>query len=174
MTQWGRPPHSPWRLYPPRDPIRAEGYWSDHGIRKSWILYTPVSRVGLIDEHVDTTYGYDYLGQDAKALADLIAGKGEFAKKFAAAKRPLIIVGSAIGEYADGPAVYNALAKFVENNCLLHIPVIQGRLTGTRCSVRHRLHPVYYSILLFTWLIISVTPARLQMAENSLIPVIVS
>ena len=89
MKQWGRPPHSPWRLYPHRDPIRAKGYWSDHGIRKSWILYTPVSRVGLIDEHVDTTYGYDYLGQDAKALADFIAGKGEFAKKFAAAKTPL-------------------------------------------------------------------------------------
>jgi len=65
---------------------------------------------------VDTTYGYDYLGQDAKALADFIAGRGEFAKKFTAAKRPLIIVGSAIGEHADGPAIYNVLAKFVEKN----------------------------------------------------------
>jgi NADH dehydrogenase (ubiquinone) Fe-S protein 1 len=83
-------------------------------IRKSWI-HTGLE-VGLIGERVDTTYGYDYLGQDAKALADFIAGKGEFAKKFAAAKRPLIIVGSAIGEHADGPAVYNALAKFVEKN----------------------------------------------------------
>jgi len=83
-------------------------------IRKSWI-HTGLE-VGLVGERVDTTYGYDYLGQDAKALADFIAGKGEFAKKFAAAKRPLIIVGSAIGEHADGPAVYHALAKFVERN----------------------------------------------------------
>ena len=83
-------------------------------IRKSWI-HTGLE-VGLIGERVDTTYGYDYLGQDAKALADFIAGKGEFAQKFAAAKRPLIIVGSSIGEHADGPAVYNALAKFVEKN----------------------------------------------------------
>lgn len=83
-------------------------------IRKSWIHTT--LEVGLVGERVDTTYGYDYLGQDAKALADFIAGKGEFAKKFAAAKRPLIIVGSAIGEHADGPAIYNALAKFVEKN----------------------------------------------------------
>ena len=83
-------------------------------IRKSWI-HTGLE-VGLIGERVDTTYGYDYLGPDAKALADFIAGKGEFAAKFAAAKRPLIIIGSAIGEHADGPAVYNALAKFVEKN----------------------------------------------------------
>ncbi|KAI0252744.1 NADH-ubiquinone oxidoreductase [Lactifluus subvellereus] len=83
-------------------------------IRKSWI-HTGLE-VGLIGERVDTTYGYDYLGQDAKALANFIAGKGEFAKKFTAAKHPLIIVGSAIGEHADGPAVYNALAKFVEKN----------------------------------------------------------
>lgn len=83
-------------------------------IRKSWI-HTGLE-VGLIGERVDTTYGYDYLGQDAKALANFIAGQGEFAKKFAAAQRPLIIVGSAIGEHADGPAVYNALAKFVESN----------------------------------------------------------
>jgi len=83
-------------------------------IRKSWI-HTGLE-VGLIGERVDTTYGYDYLGPDAKALADFIAGKGEFAAKFAAAKRPLVIVGSAIGEHADGPAVYNALAKFVEKN----------------------------------------------------------
>ncbi|KAI9436820.1 Ndufs1, NADH-ubiquinone oxidoreductase 75kD subunit (775) [Russula earlei] len=83
-------------------------------IRKSWI-HTGLE-VGLIGERVDTTYGYDYLGQDAKALADFIAGKGEFARKFAAAKHPLIIVGSAIGEHADGPAVYNALGTFTEKN----------------------------------------------------------
>ncbi|KAI0301354.1 NADH-ubiquinone oxidoreductase [Russula brevipes] len=83
-------------------------------IRKSWI-HTGLE-VGFIGERVDTTYGYEYLGQDAKALADFVAGKGEFAKKFATAKRPLIIVGSAIGEHADGPAVYNGLAKFVEKN----------------------------------------------------------
>ncbi|KAH9000633.1 Ndufs1, NADH-ubiquinone oxidoreductase 75kD subunit (775) [Lactarius hatsudake] len=83
-------------------------------IRKSW-LHTSLE-VGLIGERVDTAYGYDYLGQDTKALADFIAGKGEFAEKFAAAKRPLIIVGSAIGEHVDGPAVYNGLAKFVERN----------------------------------------------------------
>ncbi|EIM87144.1 NADH-quinone oxidoreductase [Stereum hirsutum FP-91666 SS1] len=83
-------------------------------IRKSW-LHTGLE-VGLVGERADTTYGYDYLGADAKGLADFVAGKGEFAKKFQAAKKPLIIVGSAVSEHADGPAVYNALAKFVEKN----------------------------------------------------------
>ncbi|KAH7929026.1 Ndufs1, NADH-ubiquinone oxidoreductase 75kD subunit (775) [Leucogyrophana mollusca] len=83
-------------------------------IRKSW-LHTGLE-VGLIGERADTAYGYDYLGADAKALADFIAGKGPFAAKFKAANRPLIIVGSALAEHPDGAASYNALAKFVEKN----------------------------------------------------------
>ncbi|KAG1809703.1 Ndufs1, NADH-ubiquinone oxidoreductase 75kD subunit (775) [Suillus subaureus] len=83
-------------------------------IRKSW-LHTSLE-VGLIGERTDTAYGYDYLGADSKALADFIAGKGAFAAKFKAAKRPLIIVGSALAEQPDGAAAYNALAKFVEKN----------------------------------------------------------
>jgi len=83
-------------------------------IRKSW-LHTGLE-VGYIGERADTTYGYDYLGPDVKALAGFIAGKGAFAAKFKAAKRPLIILGSSLVEQADGPAAYNALAKFVEMN----------------------------------------------------------
>nr|VWP02405.1 N/A [Ganoderma boninense] len=83
-------------------------------IRKSW-LHTTLE-VGLIGERVDTTYGYEYLGSNAAAVAEFVAGKGEFAKKFQEAKRPLIIVGSSLVEHADGGAIYNALAKFVEAN----------------------------------------------------------
>lgn len=83
-------------------------------IRKSW-LHTSLE-VGLIGERVDTAYGYEYLGDSAKAVADFVAGKGKFAEKFKAAKKPLIIVGSALTEHPDGAAVYNALAKFVEKN----------------------------------------------------------
>lgn len=83
-------------------------------IRKSW-LHSGLE-VGLIGDRVDTTYGYDYLGADAKAIAEFVAGKGPFAQKFKAAKKPLIIVGSALVEHPDGAAVYNALAKYVEKN----------------------------------------------------------
>jgi NADH dehydrogenase (ubiquinone) Fe-S protein 1 len=83
-------------------------------IRKSW-LHTGLE-VGLIGERADTTYGYEYLGADAKAVAEFTAGKGAFAAKFKAAKKPLIIVGSALSEHPDGAAAYNSLAKFVEKN----------------------------------------------------------
>ncbi|KAH9934172.1 Ndufs1, NADH-ubiquinone oxidoreductase 75kD subunit (775) [Fomitopsis serialis] len=83
-------------------------------IRKSW-LHTTLE-VGLIGERVDTAYGYEHLGTDAKAVADFVAGKSEFAKKFKNAKKPLIVVGSAITEHPDGAAVFNALAKYVEQN----------------------------------------------------------
>ena len=83
-------------------------------IRKSW-LHTGLE-VGYIGERADTTYSYDYLGNDSKALADFITGKGAFAKKFNAANKPLIIVGSALAEHKDGASVYNALSKYVEKN----------------------------------------------------------
>lgn len=83
-------------------------------IRKSW-LHTGLE-VGYIGERADTTYGYDYLGSDAKALTEFIAGRGAFAAKFKVAKKPLIIVGSAVVEHTDGAAVYNALAQFVSTN----------------------------------------------------------
>jgi NADH dehydrogenase (ubiquinone) Fe-S protein 1 len=83
-------------------------------IRKSW-LHTGLE-VGLIGERADTTYGYDYLGQGVTALLNFVAGKGAFADKFKAAKKPMIIVGSAMAEYQDGRTVYHALATFVEKN----------------------------------------------------------
>ncbi|KAH7883116.1 Ndufs1, NADH-ubiquinone oxidoreductase 75kD subunit (775) [Phlebopus sp. FC_14] len=110
-------------------------------IRKSW-LHTGLE-VGLIGERADTAYGYDYLGAGAQALADFISGKSPFAAKFKAAKRPLIIVGSALAEHPDGAAAYNALAKFVEKNKnLLVTPEWNG------FSVLHRVasRPAAYEI----------------------------
>ncbi|KAF5372588.1 hypothetical protein D9758_005166 [Tetrapyrgos nigripes] len=110
-------------------------------IRKSW-LHTGLE-VGLIGERVDTAYGYDYIGQDVKALADFIAGKGEFAEKFKKAKKPLIIVGSAVAEHADGAAVYNQLAKYVEvNKDVLMTPEWQGFTVLQRVASR----PAAYDI----------------------------
>ena len=83
-------------------------------IRKRW-LHTGLE-VGFIGERTDTTYGYEYLGDSAKTLSDFVAGKGVFADKFKEAKRPLIIVGSALVEHPDGAVIYNKLAKFVKQN----------------------------------------------------------
>lgn len=102
-------------------------------IRKSW-LHTPLE-VGLIGERVELTYGYDYLGADAKALDEFVAGKSEFAKKFKAAKKPLIIVGSAVAEHADASPILNSIGKFVEaNKATLLTPEWNGLSTLQRVA----------------------------------------
>jgi NADH dehydrogenase (ubiquinone) Fe-S protein 1 len=72
--------------------------------------------VGLIGEKVDLTYEYAHVGTDASALTQLASGKGDFAKKFLGAKRPMIIVGSSVAEHVDGAATLAAVAKLVEKH----------------------------------------------------------
>ena len=110
-------------------------------IRKSW-LHTSLE-VGFIGERADTTYGYEYLGPDAKALADFVAGKGPFVETFAKAKKPLIIVGSGVGEHEDGAAVYAALSKYVQaNKEKLVTPEWTGLSILQRVSAYHTLIPI--------------------------------
>ena len=45
----------------------------------SSFLYSNIE-VGVIGAQTNLTYDYEYLGNNAKALDDIIAGKGEFAK----------------------------------------------------------------------------------------------
>lgn len=72
--------------------------------------------VGLIGEKVDLTYDYAHAGTDAQAVKDFVAGKGDFAKRFAKAKNPMIIVGSAVPEHVDGKSILADLAGLVEKN----------------------------------------------------------
>ncbi|SPO30338.1 probable NADH dehydrogenase (ubiquinone) 78K chain precursor [Ustilago trichophora] len=72
--------------------------------------------VGLIGEKVDLTYEYDHVGTDAKAVQELLSGKGAFAKKFKEAKKPMIVVGSAVAEHPDGKAILGNLAELVKAN----------------------------------------------------------
>ncbi|GAA99357.1 hypothetical protein E5Q_06052 [Mixia osmundae IAM 14324] len=83
-------------------------------LRKSWVRGD--LDVGLIGESFDSTVELEHIGTDLKAVKDFVAGKGDFAKKFAQAKKPLIIIGSAISEHAEGGAVYETLAKYVHAN----------------------------------------------------------
>jgi NADH dehydrogenase (ubiquinone) Fe-S protein 1 len=92
---------------------RHEAAVMNSRIRKSW-LHTELE-VGVIGEPADLMYGYTHLGTDGKALADILAGKNEFAKKFKGAKKPLVIVGSAVAEHPDGAAIYQGVAKLVQS-----------------------------------------------------------
>ncbi|HTM77936.1 MAG TPA: NADH-quinone oxidoreductase subunit NuoG, partial [Devosia sp.] len=68
--------------------------------------------IGVIGEAADLTYSYSHLGAGSDTLADLVAGRGEFAETWAKAKNPLVIV----GEGAANADVLAAAAKLATGN----------------------------------------------------------
>lgn len=76
-------------------------------IRKSYIHKE--QNVALIGPKVDLTYPYQHLGDSPNVLQELMNGTHPFANQLAAAKKPLIIVGSDQLERTDGPAILSAV-----------------------------------------------------------------
>ena len=82
-------------------------------IRKAYL--TGRLRVGVIGEHADLRYGYDYLGAGASSLQKLIDGEGDFFKD---AKNPAIIVGQGALSREDGAAILSLAAKVAKTFAL--------------------------------------------------------
>ncbi|GAB5469039.1 MAG: NADH-quinone oxidoreductase subunit NuoG [Rhodospirillales bacterium] len=68
--------------------------------------------VAMIGPRPDLTIPYSYLGAGPESLAELAAGKGDFAEVLSRAERPLLILGQGALARADGAAVL-ALARQV-------------------------------------------------------------
>lgn len=81
-------------------------------IRKSF-LYSDV-QIGVIGAETELTYEYDYLGASAKAIDDVLAGKGEFAKTLGSASTPLIIVGAQALKGDAGAVLLGKLQQLAE------------------------------------------------------------
>jgi NADH dehydrogenase (ubiquinone) Fe-S protein 1 len=81
-------------------------------IRKQWLRSD--LEVGLVGESFDSTFGFEHLGADAAAVKSVLAG--EFGKKLSSAKKPMIIVGSAVTEHPDAKAIYETVGAFVDKN----------------------------------------------------------
>ena len=81
-------------------------------IRKQWLRSE--LQIGLIGETFKSTFGFEHLGTDAAAVKKALSG--EFGKKLAAAKRPLIVVGSAVAEHPDAKAIFESVGSFVDKN----------------------------------------------------------
>ena len=62
----------------------------------------PIAAVGQVE---NLTYAVEHLGTTVKALEDLLAGKGDFAKALKKAKKPMIILGSGAVRHADGAVI---------------------------------------------------------------------
>ena len=69
-----------------------------------------VSRIGEKD---DQTYNVEELGNDIAIFEQIISGKHKFAKKLAAAKNPMIIVGDAVLSRKDGTAILSLIHEIV-------------------------------------------------------------
>ncbi|KAK5038006.1 ndufs1 NADH-ubiquinone oxidoreductase subunit [Exophiala sideris] len=81
-------------------------------IRKQW-MRAPVD-IGFIGEDFKSTFKYDNLGTDAAAVKKALSG--DFGKKLSSAKRPMIIVGSAVAEHPDAAAIFETVGSFVDKN----------------------------------------------------------
>jgi NADH dehydrogenase (ubiquinone) Fe-S protein 1 len=81
-------------------------------IRKQWMRSD--LQIGLIGETFKSTFQFDHLGTDAAAVKKALSG--EFGKKLASAKRPMIIVGSGVAEHPDAKAIFEAVGSFVDKN----------------------------------------------------------
>lgn len=81
-------------------------------IRKQWMRSD--LEIGVVGESWDSTFEFEHLGTDLDALKKALAGP--FGKKLAAAKRPMIIVGSGVTDHADAKAFYETIGAFVDKN----------------------------------------------------------
>jgi NADH-quinone oxidoreductase subunit G len=78
-------------------------------IRKRW--RAGKFPIGLIGARADLTYPYDYLGAGAETLADLAAGRHDYAKALKSAERPLVLLGAGALARPDGAAIAALAAK---------------------------------------------------------------
>ena len=93
--------------------MRHEASVLNARVRKSW-LRSDELEIGLIGETTDNIFESEHLGTDAAALKKALAG--EFGKKLIAAKKPMIILGSAVAEHPDSKAIFEMVAQFVAKN----------------------------------------------------------
>ncbi|CAE6449166.1 unnamed protein product, partial [Rhizoctonia solani] len=91
---------------------RHEAAVMNSRIRKRWLHAQ--AEVGLIGENADLSYRHEWIGKDSSALENFLNGKadGEFAKVWANAKKPMVVVGSAVTESPAGSQVLATIARY--------------------------------------------------------------
>lgn len=85
-------------------------------LRKAYLAET--LDVALIGENFKSTFEYEHLGTDLKAVKSFLTGtaKGVFADKWKNAKKPMIIIGSGIYDHADGAELLKTVSNYVVKN----------------------------------------------------------
>ncbi|KAJ9258685.1 hypothetical protein DTO207G8_1388 [Paecilomyces variotii] len=101
-------------------------------IRKHW-LRSDVE-IALVGETFESTFEFDHLGNDVTSLKSALSG--EFGKKLAEAKNPMIIVGSAAAEHPDAKAIFETVGGFIEKHANFNTPEWQGYNVLQRAASR--------------------------------------
>lgn len=65
--------------------------------------------VALIGSQVDLSYKYEYIGDDASVINEIVSGRHAISKRLSNAKKPVIIVGSDQLARPDGAAILSSL-----------------------------------------------------------------
>jgi NADH-quinone oxidoreductase subunit G len=105
---------------------RREGAVLNARIRKRWRMGS--FPIGVIGERADLTYPYEYLGAGPQSLAEVAAGRHEFAAVLKRAQRPLVVIGTGALARPDGAAVASLAAQIATGGgaedwngyCVLH------------------------------------------------------
>jgi len=82
-------------------------------IRKSWIYHE--LDVAMVGPKIDLSYEYEHLGDSAKVLKELASGTHAYNRVLSGAKKPMIIVGSAMLQRPDGAAIHAAVSTLAQN-----------------------------------------------------------
>lgn len=102
-------------------------------IRKQWLRSD--LEIALVGEPFESTFEFEHLGNDVSALKAALSGP--FGKKLAAAKRPMIIVGSAAAEHPDARAIFEVVGSFVDTHASnFNTPEWQGYNVLQRAASR--------------------------------------
>ncbi|KAI8320113.1 NADH-quinone oxidoreductase [Martensiomyces pterosporus] len=81
-------------------------------LRKPYLGAT--AEFAVIGKAVDLTYDYHHIGESPASIEDLAQGKSDFAKTLREAKRPMVIVGGAVGELGNGADILAAVARLAD------------------------------------------------------------
>jgi len=81
-------------------------------LRKCWI-HNELD-LAMVGPKVDLTYDYDHLGDSTEVLEQLAAGTHPFNERLAAAKNPVVIVGSEALQRADSGAVMRSVQQIAD------------------------------------------------------------
>lgn len=88
--------------------------------------------VGVVGPAANLTYPYDHIGENLNVIQDLIEGKHAFSKILKKAKKPMIIVGTAVLRHERGAALYALIQQLAKT-----YNVVQTQWSGFNVLALH-------------------------------------